>query len=115
MNLFVDDERNPEDEYVRDEMAKNGISGYNPSEWKVVRTAQDAIDTLKRGGIDVLSLDHDLGEGPTGYDVIRWIEEQVFINDFKAPDEMVVHSANPVGAKNIKQAISSIKRYNDLV
>jgi CheY-like chemotaxis protein len=98
MKLFVDDVRVPPD-----------------STWEVVRTAQEAIDLLKDGNVDVLSLDHDLGEDLTGYDVIKWIEEQVYTKDFKSPEEIFVHSANPVGAKNIQQAIESIKRYNKLV
>jgi hypothetical protein len=42
-----------------------------------------------------ISLDHDLGDDTrgTGYDVILWIEEQVFTCGFKAP-VIYVHSAN---------------------
>lgn len=53
------------------------------------------------GGIDVISLDHDLGEEKSGYDIAKYIvEEQIPIGAF------AVHSANPVGAKNIRELLT---------
>jgi hypothetical protein len=73
-----------------------------------VYTAQEAIDMLKTNMVEHISFDHDLGEpeNGTGYDVAKWIEYQVATNpDFKAPS-WEIHSANPVGAKNIRAAMS---------
>lgn len=39
-----------------------------------VSTYKGCIDILKNNRIEELSLDHDLGEAKTGYDVICWIE-----------------------------------------
>ena len=75
-------------------------------------TAAEAIDMLKTGNITFISFDHDLGapECGTGYDVARWIEEQVYTNpDFTVPD-WSVHSANPVGAGNIHRAMLTAVR-----
>ena len=79
------------------------------------KTANEAIAILDLGKITHISFDHDLGdksvfegEELTGNDVAFWIEEAAF---YKAIPQLTfaVHSANPVGAKNIeatmKQAI----------
>jgi hypothetical protein len=84
------------------------------STWKVFRSAESLIAFLKeyKGEIAVLSLDHDLGlDVQTGYDVIAWIEERVAQGLMVAPVNIRVHSANPVGAKRISQAIESIRRF----
>ena len=50
-----------------------------------------------------------LGENKnTGYDVVKWIEKQVYTNNY-SPPEMIVHSANPVGCKNMLACIQNIK------
>jgi hypothetical protein len=72
-----------------------------------------------------LSLDHDLGPAPleTGYDLVKWFTE--FILDITEngnreldPDielvnlvEVHVHSANPVGKKNIEGLWCSFKEF----
>ncbi len=75
-------------------------------------TAAEAIRLLESGAVTLISFDHDLGEpeNGTGYDVARWIEEQVATNpDFRMPDWRV-HSANPVGAGNIHRAMINANR-----
>ena len=70
------------------------------------RTYAEAIATIDyfskcEGGIDFISLDHDLGEEKSGYDIAKYIvEEQIPIGAF------AVHSANPVGAKNIRELLT---------
>ena len=84
--LFVDDERKP-----------------TTSLWRVAKTYEEAISILAEGEIEVLSLDHDLGEGKSGYDVAKWIvEHNVW------PRWINCHSMNPVGKANIRQLL---KRY----
>ena len=39
------------------------------------KTAEEAIDLLKTGKVEYASLDHDLGFGGSGYDVVCWVEE----------------------------------------
>jgi hypothetical protein len=83
-----------------------------------VRTHDPAqtIDLLKNHKVEILSLDHDLGlidqDGKeiTGYDVLLWIEEQVFCNDFVPPDKIVVHSDNASAVQKMNKAIGSIYR-----
>lgn len=95
MKIFLDDMRKPPDET-----------------WAVCRTAREAIHLLTAGHAEIISLDHDLGDGVlTGYDVCKWIESQVYFDDSYTPPEMKIHSGNPVGRKNMKAAIDSIKRF----
>jgi hypothetical protein len=91
MKLFVDDERKPPcDDW---EVARNALSAY-------------IFLNLHATGapycIEILSLDHDLGEDcQTGYDVAAWLEEQVYTGNVLPPKVLKVHSANPVGRARI--------------
>lgn len=68
--------------------------------------AEEAIAIIKAGHIDFISFDHDLGIGPTGYDVAKYIEEGAHNRTLK-PIFYKVHSANPVGAERIHLAMES--------
>lgn len=94
--IYLDDERETPKEYLR------------------TYTVQETITLLKifaNNNINCseLSLDNDLGENePEGYKVADWLEEQVIMNNFPVPDNLVVHSANPVAAKKMQTIFSSI-------
>ncbi len=79
--------------WLDDQEARDPKSG-----WTVVRTADEAIELLATGGVEAVSLDHDLNEfrqdpyprEVTGMDVVRWmIANRVF------PKVVNVHSFNP--------------------
>lgn len=82
--------------------------GYNV----LAKTADEAIALLKTGNVESISLDHDLGppEAGTGYDVAQWIEQAAFHKSIK-PLNWNIHSANPVGAQNMKHALMSADRF----
>lgn len=84
MFLYLDDLRNP----------KN-------NSFHVARNYQDCIDIIQFNTIEYLSLDHDLGEDKTGYDVAKFIVQK----GIEIP-VINIHSANPVGRDNIKQLIN---------
>ena len=66
----------------------------------VVRNYEDCINVIANNHIDFLSLDHDLGEEKTGYDVAKYlVQEGIEI------EHINIHSANPVGRDNITQLI----------
>ncbi len=95
MKLWLDDERGA------------------PEGWVWVNTALEAISALRHNEFELISLDHDLGEGGTGYDVLLYIEAEVFRNpNFKCP-EILIHSANPVGRQRMQLAIDSILRLKE--
>lgn len=69
MKVYLDDERE------------------TPEGWVRVYWPEEAIELLKSGKVNELSLDHDLGddEHGTGYDVVLWIEEAVYTRGFVPP------------------------------
>ena len=70
-----------------------------------VKTADEAIALLAGGNVELISLDHDLGEGAkTGYDVARWIEGAAQSKSLK-PVQVLYHTQNPVGKENMRAAI----------
>lgn len=75
-------------------------------------TAKEAIDMLEKGNISLISFDHDLGpeEAGTGYEVAKWIEEKAYTDPNFAVPDWKIHSANPVGVKNIERAMNSATR-----
>lgn len=77
-----------------------------------VRTATEAIDVLKTGKVQLISLDHDLGppEAGTGYDVAAWIEEAAFSKQIPRL-EWRIHSANPVGRERMLAALVGANRW----
>lgn len=76
-----------------------------------VKTSKEAIEIIRKGGVYLISLDHDLGDGGgTGYEVAKYIEEKSF-NGAILPMEVRVHSANPVGRKNILMCIDNALKY----
>ena len=83
-----------------------------PEGWVRVYWPDEAIRLLKTGEVEVISLDHDLGddERGTGNDVVLWIEEAVFTQQF-TPPEIRVHSANSAARKKMEAGIASIKQF----
>lgn len=66
----------------------------------VVRNYQDCVDFLKNNTVSFLSLDHDLGEDKSGYDIAKFlVQEGIEV------EKINIHSANPVGRDNIVQLI----------
>ena len=55
-----------------------------------------------KGDIEALCIDHDLGEEKTGYDLIKWA-----ISNNVLPNHVQIVSDNPVGVKNIGDALRS--------
>jgi hypothetical protein len=97
MKVWLDDEREP------------------PEGWVGVRWPEDAIELLVEKQVDVISLDHDLGDDDrgTGYDVVEWIEEAVVKRGFEPP-EIRIHSANISARQRMEDAIRSIRRLSRL-
>lgn len=94
--LFLDDEREPPDD---------------GGSWVVARSYREAISIMiTREEVPYLiSFDHDLGEGRTGYDLAKWLVEtdlwyggKYLATNFR----FVVHSQNPIGKQNIEGLLS---------
>lgn len=101
MNVYLDDERKTPDGFVRT---------YSPKE---------TIEILKENQVELLSLDHDLGDDEgigTGYDVLVWLEEEVFTEKYFKRGLNVpyieIHSMNPVGVDKMRKLAVKIMNKN---
>ena len=111
LKVYLDDERTP------------------PDGWVLVKTPAQAIALLETGEVSHLSLDHDLGDDEgigTGYDVVLWMEEQIFLAErgnyynvpkrlgqtittrFIPPEHIIVHTANVSARIKMEQGIEKI-------
>lgn len=84
--------------------------------WIVARSYNDAVTVIRTLGIPrTITFDHDLGDEKTGYDLAKFIiEYDMLHNDIDDTFDFSVHSANPIGAKNIESILNNyIKFKND--
>ncbi|MES2793434.1 MAG: cyclic-phosphate processing receiver domain-containing protein [Planctomycetota bacterium] len=103
IDLWLDDERDPEDPQIQE-----AFGSFPGMIW--VKTAFAAINRLKDDNVQYISFDHDLGPGPTGYEVAKWIEERAFSGEFGRLS-WSVHSKNPAGAKAITVAMEQAEKF----
>jgi len=100
--LFIDDERNPMD--VTWGTWQEQVL-YRSGEWMVARNWFEVLELVVTYGFpSLISFDHDLGDGEkTGYEIARKLCDMV-MDGVEMPDnfQFLVHSKNPVGAKNIR-------------
>lgn len=90
---------------------------YPPAgEWVIVRCVMSAKDYIAEHGMPVfVSFDHDLGADPetgepfeTGYDFCKWLcDIDMDLGTLPKDFDFTVHSANPVGARNIESYLRS--------
>ena len=108
-SVYLDDIRSPH--YITESKRYNLVVCRSYSEFK---STVEAVGELPY----FISFDHDLGEGAeTGYDVARWVVEQVLNGTYKLPGgfSYSVHSANPPGADNIQGLLDSfVKFYREI-
>jgi hypothetical protein len=93
--LYLDDIRTPKSE------------GFT-----IARSVKEAQDLIRKKGFpSFMSLDHDLGEDvPTGYDFVKWIVSE-YMNKELPEFDFNIHSANPVGAENMKGLLNNFIRH----
>ena len=96
MNIYMDDWR------------VCPIYTHNADNWVCVRLVEDVKTLLQLGVVVRLSLDHDMGDTQdTGYDLCHWM---VKTGHFPT-GEITVHSANQVGAENMKCLLDNAKKH----
>ena len=92
---------------VRDIPVSKGFTG--------ARNVEKAMELLKNNKVEILSLDHDLGEDIrgnellTGYDLVLWIcnyyeEYNLYI------EKIYIHSDNPVGREKMLETLKGAQR-----
>ena len=91
--VYLDDERQAPEGYIR------------------AYTVPELISLVKAGGVQEISLDHDLGEGlETGYDFLKWLEAEVYNSNITDIPVIYIHTQNITGRKNMILALQSIRR-----
>lgn len=91
INCFMDDMRTPKTDDDKPDIY-----------WVVVRTIKDTKTILSSGIVNNLSLDHDMGPGDTGYDLVKWMEE----TNTWPQGVITLHTANIVGRDNMKTVLA---------
>ena len=93
-NLYLDDIRNPEDK-----------------KYTIARSVKEAKKLIQKKGFPShMSLDHDLGEGETGYDFVKWIVKE-YTNKSLPSFTFQVHSSNPVGKENMEKFLENFIQF----
>jgi hypothetical protein len=110
---------------------------YWENDWIVVKNYDEFVQYILLNGLpDFVSFDHDLGiehikyyfdngghenppdpmgadfEEKTGYDCAKWLVDYCLEHNLKLP-EYLVHSANPIGKKNIISYLENFKKVNE--
>lgn len=93
MKVWVDDVRKPPD-----------------NKWLWCKFYEEAVYIINNEDIQLISLDHDLGEEKNGYDLACIIEGRVYNDPDYTPPIIEVHSQNPVGVQNIKMVVKHIEK-----
>lgn len=122
-NLFLDDFRVPEDcTYVKESRV------YFNRRWIIARDYDQFVKRIEDLGIpDLISFDHDLADEhyaptgisyddfkeKTGYHCMQWLINYLIDNKLEPP-EVLVHSANPVGAENIEKLFENFLKHRDV-
>ena len=103
MKLYLDDTRTP-----------------NDKEFKIVRSYEEAIKFIELEGFPkLISFDHDLGLkkngklAKTGYDLAKWIVNKDMDGQINIPKDFRfnVHSANPIGKKDIEDLLLNYLKF----
>lgn len=85
-----------------DDIRKVNKDLFNKFNIYIVKNYNEAINILNNYDIDIIDLDHDLGEEKTGYDIAKYI----VVSNIKIKEGFKIHSANPVGRYNISQLLT---------
>lgn len=115
-NLFIDDERNPEDVtwaswHIREK--------YRNEEWENACNIWDVqMFMLRHGGFpSFVSFDHDLGADTySGHDIAKFMVDADMMSvpyGFSENFDFYVHSKNPVGKANIEGLLNSYLKHKN--
>jgi len=87
VNVFVDDTRTP------------------PAGYRWARTAEQAVQYLRTGNVNLLSLDYNLGTPPiTGSTIVHYmIDNNIY------PQQIVIHSSSPAGRRRMLRLLLAHK------
>lgn len=103
--LWLDDERDPSD---------TRWHVYFPIEQPTVVWVQSFaqfVDWISGNELpDAICFDHDLGEGPSGFDAAKWLTNYCLDKGVRLP-AWNIQSANPIGKDNVASLLNSFERF----
>jgi len=105
IRMFIDDVRYPPDD---------------GNKWIIIRSYDQFVDYAMENKIlpNFISFDHDLGmESENGHELVKDMLNSVIDGFNELPEDFAyeVHSANPVGAKNIHGVLECYFKYKDKI
>lgn len=87
---------------------------FPPTGYIGITSVYRCCSLIQSNVVEYIDFDHDLGEGfprqAGGYLVARYIEKLAFYGKI-SPIDYDIHSANPIGAENIRRAMQSAERF----
>ncbi|GEM_PF-1930138 len=109
MNIFLDDQIYTD---RKDWVPKGWVGVVNFAEFKAV--FEEALTSAEK--IEAISFDNDLGEGEKeGWEIVKWLTEE-YPEFFAEQPELLIHSANPEGRKNLSHYITlGLTHYAELI
>ena len=80
-----------------------------PDNFTLAKNALECRLLLLSNDVNILSLDHDLSETETGYDLCKWLVEAGQYNRNIYPKQIFLHTANGVGRDNMFKLLERYK------
>lgn len=127
--LWLDDIRDPNFEIWQIQYMPDYTKGVDEIIW--VKTYKEFVEWISKNGLpDEVFFDHDLADNwdlrsdsdveswfdmnnnleYTGYDAAKWLGNYCIDNKLKIP-MFSIQSANPVGARNIREYLNNCKKF----
>lgn len=78
-----------------------------PADYDIARTSDEAIRLLSVNNYTGVFWDHDLGGEDTTMKVVSWLLENAIRDNRIEIGDCIIHTSNPVGAVNLKNALES--------
>ena len=78
-----------------------------PAKYDIARTSDEAIHLLSVNSYTGVFWDHDGGGEDTTMKVVSWLLENAIQDNRIEIGDCIIHTANPVGAVNLKNALES--------
>lgn len=82
-----------------------------PKGYVLMQSYSAFTEQIRKDGLpSVISFDHDLDEGPPGYDCAKFIVEYCLDHQLNLP-AFTVHSQNPVRKENIEKLLVGFEKF----
>ena len=111
--IWLDDERNPNDPQWKEWQVRWSPIGHIGVDVVWLKSFKEfKLYLLSNPWPDGICFDHDLGEGPSGYDAAKYIIDRCMDDDLPLP-LFWSQSSNPAGKENIIRLLTNFgKTYN---